>query len=79
MQNVIQNIEGLLKSKGFKIKKWISSGSEKSSSDDQKATQLMTSSDEYGDDEKVLELHWEGGSDSLTYTFGAERWRTKTK
>ena len=79
-QSVMRNIGHLLNKKGFKIKEWIWSGSKGNDTNDtatidQRTVQLMTNATDIIGNERVLGIQWNVQTDSLTYSFGANKLR----
>ena len=83
-QSVMRNIGNLLEKKGFKIKEWIWSGSKtndinNAATVDQRTVQLMTNATEIVGNERVLGIQWNVKTDSLTYSFGANKLKHNIK
>ena len=84
-QIAMENIENILTKRGCNIEEYIWSEAKPTvtikqvANKDQRTVQLMMNSSEQLISEKVLGLQWDVTGDCLTYTFGADKWKNKSK
>ena len=71
VKRIMEEIETILKSKGFKIKGWTYSGMMKekqNDSEDQKTVETLLNCIKEDENEKVLGLAWHSATDKLKFT-----------